>query len=212
MLEAAPGLILATCVGVGGFGSLFCEPPTLGLKSFKRSTSETEFLLILSILTVVVVGVYGASRAEEWAIIGFGIEIGVCCFELIYLRNRMSVDTLVHHICTPVAIVGSLSLPSVGVAMLAYLCGSLSVGNAIILTSKLMATSSTKRRGLLLSFLAGLVLRVVIPILIVLSLIVDIVSDASRPEWTRLYVTAMLMLLFLNVQLVVALYLRLVSE
>ena len=212
MWETVPGLILAGSVGITGFGWIYCEPPRLAPKSHKRSDSETEFLLIISCLAIVAVLAYWFSDISEFAILAFGIEIGVCLFEATYLRARMSVDTMVHHVCTPVAIIGSLVRP-VPLSTLAVLCGSLAAGNGVILSSKVLYTKfgsdEFKRNGLLASFLAGSLLRVLVSLAIVLMLIAEVLGDAARPDWTRLYVTAMLMLIFLNCQLVAALFQRL---
>jgi hypothetical protein len=133
----------------------------------------------------------------------FAIEIFFCLFELVF-RPRTA-EKVVHHIATPIAITCALirGFPSPGI--LAILSFGINASNLVVAASKLTYLNRpqdvNKQNLLRLSFFCCFFGRVTIPLIFTFFILKNISLDSNRPDWSRLYATAVLMLLFLNLQL-----------
>jgi hypothetical protein len=195
MLELVPSIFLLTCTAV-------CISAYMsGLTRNKER--KPLFLIATSGLSIVLVCLGLWTKSDLFLFISFGIEIGICVFDLF---QQPTPEVLVHHICTPTAICFSFFRPSISVSLLGILNGSICISNFVSSLCRLVhirwRSLASKSNGLLTSFVCGLLFRIAAPGVIVSMILRDLWEDKERPDWARLYATSVLMLMYLNIQLV----------
>lgn len=210
-LTLFPSVLLICLILVNFIGFSVCRPPT-AVKEFRRTISEDLFIFISSTLSAVLVISSLTTARQLPALTAFAIEISVCIFEVMYLsrKKRLSVESMVHHVCTPVAILCSLTRSGVDFRILAQLSLVTSLSNIIISGSKIMYLKIFIKNssGLTISLAACIAWRILGPAVLVTALVVEIMVDPGKPGWTRIYVTSLLLLLYLNGQLTYGIYQR----
>lgn len=209
MLFPSVLLICLTLVNFVGFS--VCCPP-IAVKDFRRTISEDFFIFNSSAISAVLNIVSLITANQLPALTAFAIEISVSIFEAIYLSNnrRLSVESMVHHVCTPVAILCSLTRKGVDFRILAQLSLVTMLSNMAISGCKIMYLKNfiQNSSGLTISLVACIAWRLSAPSVLVTALIVEIMVDPGKPGWTRIYVTSLLMLLYLNGHLTYGIYQR----
>ena len=177
---------------------MYCE------NSLDRKMARNELILIFSFISIILL-IFGVLFPGNWLfILSFGIEVGFCVFELL-LQRPLSVETLVHHMCTIGSISFSLIRPSISINLLAFLNGSVVISNATTSLSRLLyhrtGSRFIKSRGLFVSWIVAVVFRLVSPVLCASVILTDLFLDPDRPEYSRIFSTSVLILVYLNFQL-----------
>ena len=178
---------------------------TYGMRTpFYQGMPRQLFLLIISAISVFLILLYIESGNDLFLISSFSIEIGICFFEFFLFSKTLSVDILVHHVCTPICIVGFLLWPvgRLNIYELGILSLVTGISNIIVTLSKLVCLKNPiyKKIGIQLSLYTCIVTRVIIPSIIVISIVTRVFKSPleERPEWTRVFLTAISILIFLN--------------
>ena len=210
-LSVVPSVFVITSAAVTGIG-FHVFPPTTDDKIL-----QSGLLIFWSFVSLVLLISGSISDSLLPIIVSFGIEIGYCVFELVRVMavNRskkfpLPVDTLVHHVCTPLVICFSLFRPAIPIGLLAVLNGAIATSNGVTSLGRILymnrGSMESKKSGLLAACSTGLVCRIAIPAYVMLVIFADLWQDKQRPEWTRLYASSLLMLMYLNCQLVYVLF------
>ena len=166
--------------------------------------SRTFHLLVLAATSLVLIVGGWIANSPLPILCSFGIEIGCCLFD--FVSGAVGTpDVFMHHVSTPIAIGFSLLRPEISLWSLALLNFTVSLSNIVSSLCKLvyLKNRTAKNRCLAVTIGAAILGRIFIPGFIVVGILTDLYRTEDRPGWTRLYVTSLLMLLYLNVQLVV---------
>lgn len=205
-LELVPAIFVLVSLAMGLLGFWMIKPDRESICIFLISTSTASLILLFS-------GVVFTQTVPIY--VSFGIEIGSCVSDL-FVGSIPTPDVFMHHVSTIIAISFSLFRDNISLEMLGVLNGSVCVSNLVASCSRLLYLRSCelrfKQRGLLLTTAVAVVCRVMIPGWIVFEILLDLYRDGDRPEWARLFATSLLMLMFLNLQLVWSYTLKLRSH
>jgi hypothetical protein len=210
-LSIIPSVFVVTSAAVTGIG-FHVFPPSTDSKMV-----QSGLLIFWSLLSLILLGIGSITDSIILIVVSFGIEIGYCVFELIRVmamnrskKSPLPVETLVHHICTPIVICFSLLRPAIPIGLLAVLNGAVATSNGVTSLGRIlyMSTGSieSKKFGLLTACITGVLCRLSVPMYVIGVIFSDLWQDQQRPEWTRIYATSLLMLMFLNCQLVYVLF------
>ena len=155
----------------------------------------------VSIIELILISLSLIFDSPLFAVIAFSFEAGFCLFEL-FSGKCKNLPLIIHHVSTPMVIQFSLLLFELDYRLLAKLCLSFSVSTLIIAWSKKFHLKDKK--WIRVSFLSLILFRLIVPIQLIY--VIAKLLWASRPEWTRLYFTSVLMLYSLNVQIAIQLW------
>ncbi|KAF4692699.1 hypothetical protein FOZ60_012812 [Perkinsus olseni] len=112
-------------------------------KKYSRTSAELLLVAIHNSLVVVLslISYYAAPTHQSrdwWALRAFAFEIGYEVFDTVHTNRRLSPDALIHHICSPVAIITSAFTKS-DIRLLLHLAVCMDVSGAWLAGCKLVS-------------------------------------------------------------------------
>jgi len=214
-----PAVSIIVTVLISLVGTLVCglpKPPpvrqVVEKKKFKRHQNELQWLIYISMFEIACNSLFILCQSDMWYMLSFATEIGYCIWETYFLgrSGRLSIEFLIHHICTWASIPLSLLVDGMDVRVLVQLSLSVAIGNLIICASKLGVEGGIFRKKFAkkFSFFSSILYRLMIPIgnVVWITWCMLRKSPSNGPGWMRLYLTSLWMLLGLNFQFCLHIY------
>ena len=171
-----------------------------------------KFLCVLELMEEVILIVSLVNCVIVWMepVVAFASEICFCAYEMIFRRKEMSPEKILHHIATPISITCALVRGYPEKWTFAVVSFGINLSNGVVCGCKILHKRKkfgNKKLLLFLSFLLCFGGRVCIPSTVSCLIFTDLFHEPNRPQWTRIYATCLLILLFLNFQITFNLYL-----
>ena len=171
-----------------------CADPLLPRRVYNPMDA---FLCQVSCFGIILICISLMFSVYQFALVAFSLEIGYCVFELIRTMhgNRpVLIQTLMHHVCTFVAIQCSLLCVWVDWRILAQLSFAFFLSGGFVAGSKWIYTRNSRAKEI--SYWILLLYRLILPVPIIIYLLMNLLTE--RPPWARLYATSILLLWTLN--------------
>ncbi|KAF4665161.1 hypothetical protein FOL47_004736 [Perkinsus chesapeaki] len=185
-------------------------------KKYSRTSAELVLVAVHNALVVLMclIAANASTRTSRnwWALHAFSFEIGYEVFDLVNTNRRLSPDALIHHICSPVAILTS-AFTSTNVNLLLHLAICMDFSGAWLALCKLVSRhhagadegkrkSSHEYRRMLLVYLPCRVILPTYDIALILEQLCYLDNPFGTwslpPDWTRPYIWSMSVLMAFN--------------
>jgi hypothetical protein len=172
--------------------------------TYQRETQiDQPLIAIVSVIIFLLDTLFILSDNELLYLVAFAIEIAVCVADLALKRNTL--ETLIHHVFTPVCIFLSLQVPGLSPTTLVMSSMAVSGSNFLVCSTKIGYQRYrlwSNHFGLTIAFFASVIGRVFLCLYVVIHIGKYMLIELDgRPGWTRLYISGLLMLYSLGLQM-----------
>lgn len=172
--------------------------------TYQRGTLiDQPLIAIVSVIIFLLDTLYILSDNELLYLVAFAIEIAICVVDLALKKN--SLETLVHHVFTPICICLSLQVPGLSPTILVMSSMAVAGSNFVVCATKIGYQRNrlwSNYSGLTIAFFASVIGRVFLCLYVVIHIGKYMFLELDdRPGWTRLYISGLLMLYSLGLQM-----------